>query len=370
MTDIVIVGAFGQRNPGDDALLAAFRVALPGVGITATAADVRRPLDGVRLVPSGSPARVLTAMRRRDALVVGGGTVFKTLPPHTGRRPHDLLRRALLLTGAARACGRPVAFVGVGVGALGDRRARTLARRLAATADLLVVRDTASAEALLEIGVPAPIRVAADPAWALPPVAVEAARNGVLAVVSHQAGGHDVVRSTAEGLAALGLPARLAPWQVGGGGPDDLDSARALRHELAERGLDAAVLLPPADLAEAVAQAATARVVVTGRFHGIVAAALAGTPSVALAHERKLSALSAALGQPAVRPVARPEALAQAVRDALAHGPASPAAVLRQRSLAEDGFRLLRLLVSGGRSLADEDVPALPYVPAEPEVIR
>lgn len=370
MTDVLLVGAFGQRNPGDDALLAAFRAALPGARIAATAADVHRPVEGVRLVPSGSPAAVAAAVRRSDAVVVGGGTVFKTLPPHTRRAPHDLLRRALLLTWTARAAGRPIALVGVGVGALDGRAARALARRVASAADLLVVRDAASAQALVEIGVPGPVRVGADAAWTLPAATAGSPRDGVLVVVSHQAGGDAVVRSTAEGLAALGLPARLVPWQVGGGGRDDLDVARTLRRELAARGLDAPLLPPPADLDEAAAQAAAARVVVTARFHGIVAAAFAGTPSVAVDHERKLGAVSAALGQPSVRPVAPAEDLAQAVRAALARGPATPAAVARQRALAEDGFRLLRLLVSGGRSLAEEDVPALPYVPAEPEVIR
>lgn len=369
MTDVLLVGAFGQRNPGDDALLAAFRAALPGVTLTATAAEAHGAVEGVRLVPPGSPARVAAALRRSDALVVGGGTVFKTLPPHTGRRPHDLLRRGLLLTRAARLGGRPVALVGVGVGALGDRGARALARRLAATADLLVVRDAVSAEALVDLGVPGPVRVGADPAWTLPAPAAGGPRDGVLVVVSHHAGGDEVLRITAESLATLGLAVRVAPWQVGAGARDDLDAARTLRRELGARGLDATVLPPPADLAEATGQAAAARVVVTGRFHGIVAAALAGVPSVALDHERKLGALSAALAQPAVPPAGPAEALAQAVRDALARGPASPAAVGRQRDLAEDSFRLLRLLVSGGRSLADEDVPALPYVPATAEVV-
>lgn len=364
MTDVLLVGAFGQRNPGDDALLTAFCVALPDMRLTAATADVRRPVDGVRLVPSSSPARVFAALRRSDALVVCGGTVFKTLPAHTGRSPHDLLWRALLLTRAARAAGKPVALVGVGVGVLGDRRARVLARLLAATADLLVVRDVASAEALLEVGVPGPVRLGADPAWTLSPVVSGAERSGVLVIASHQAGGDDVVQDTAEALAEMGLPTRIAPWQVGGGGRDDLDVARVLHHALGVRGMTAPILTPPADLTEGALQAASARVVVTGRFHGIVAAALGGTPSVALAHERRLAALSAALEQPSVAPAAPAGELGQAVRSALARGAAPAVAVDRLRTLAEDSFALLRLLVSGGSSLADEDVPALPYIPA------
>ena len=370
MTDVLMVGAFGQRNPGDDALLRSFRAALTDARVTVASDDVGRPVAGVRLVPSRSPRRLAQVLWRSRVLVVAGGVVFKTLPRHTGRPPHDLLRRALLLTHAARAAGRRVAFVGVGAGALGDRQARVLARRVARTADLLVLRDSASAQALLQLGVPGPLRVGADPTWTLPmDLDPDAERDGVLVIVSRQADAGAMVPALADGLAALGLPVRVAPWQLGGTGPDDLDVARLLRQALVARGLDAHILLPPGGLDDAAVQAAAARVVVTARFHGIVAAARAGTPSVALAHEPKLAALSAELGQPAVRPAAAPDELCQAVRDALARGSAAPAVVARQQALAEDGFRLLRLLVSGGESFADEDAPALPYVPAVPDVV-
>src|SRR5690554_5815034 len=162
MAPILLAGAFGQRNPGDEALLAAFCHALGPDALIVTSQDpaaTEREHGVTAMVPSAT--NVAAWLRRGRHLVVGGGTVFKTLHPTSGRRPHSLLLRTLAITRAARSRGITVSMVGVGAGRLPTPRARRLARAVATHADLLVLRDEESATVLAEAGVPTPLRVGA-----------------------------------------------------------------------------------------------------------------------------------------------------------------------------------------------------------------
>lgn len=358
MRRILLAGAFGQRNPGDDALRDAFTRALPGREVVATAGRTDLPA-------------VVRRIRDADAVVVGGGTVFKELRPSSRRPPLDLLSRALALAGAAKATGMPFAMVGVGVGRLTSKRAQVLARHLVRQADLLVLRDDESADALSAIGAPMPIRVGADAAWTL----LDGVPDGgyhpagpVRVALSHEAGDDDLPRRIACALVpvlATGTPVQLQPWQVGGPvAADDLDLARAVRDDL---GASSEIVLPPESLVDAADGMRGCSAVLAMRFHAIPAACVAGVPVVAYDHETKLRGLAGRLGIPALGPEATPTALGDALVAAAASGPVVRPAVLRgQIAAAEEGFRLLRLLLDGGRTFADAaTIGELPLRPEE-----
>jgi polysaccharide pyruvyl transferase WcaK-like protein len=407
MPSVLLAGAFGQRNPGDDALLDAFVRELPGWRCVATSREPARTSarHGVAAVQSRDPRRVLGALRHADALLLAGGTVFKTLGGdvagrgtqagdargrrlRTARRldradgarhPHALLRNALALTTAARLLGRRVALLGVGAGRLDDPGARLLARLLVRSADLLVLRDEESAATLGAIGAPTPFRVGADAAWPLvgapQPDAGAARRDGAIVVAVGRHGGEAALAGRlAEALALVAAvrPAplvRVQPWQVGDTGEDttgldDESHAHLLATALRRRGLAAEVVPPPATLLDARDLVAGARLVIATRFHATVAAAAAGVPFLAVAHEQKLAGLARRLGQPAVAADAAAPQLAAAVADALERRPAPRAAVEAEVAAARDGFRLLRLLLTGGAAAEGDDVGALPLAPA------
>jgi polysaccharide pyruvyl transferase WcaK-like protein len=372
MPTALLAGAFGQRNPGDDALLDAFTAGLPDWDVVATVGAQALPIDGgPRVVPSAEPRRVARMAATADAVIFGGGTVFKALRPQTGRPPLDLLRRALALAYGAKALGKPLALVGVGASPIASREGRVLARRLVAQADLLVLRDEESADVLAAAGAETPFRVGADPAWTLlaePPGDGGERRGPVLVALSHEAGGAGLADDLAAALVPLLAaqhPVSLQPWQIGGAArPDDLDLARAINERL---GGAAQLLLPPADLLDARALFAEARLVVGLRFHALVAAAAAGTRFVAVAHEPKLAALARRLGQPAVcfeggalDPGHLTAAMLAALRDGVAP---RPAAVRGEVARSEQSLCLLRLLLGGGRPEDADTIGTLPLAP-------
>lgn len=360
MSSVLLVGAFGQGNPGDEALCSAFVRALAGDRVVVPSSDpeatARR--HGVQAI-ANSPAAVARELRRCDAVVVGGGTVFKTLRQSTGRRPNSLLRNACLLAAAAKVSGKQVAFVGVGAGDLRGRHARALTRWLVRRVDLLVLRDEESASALAGVGAPAPFWIGADPAWALRPAMTgrgrtPTGRDGVTVALSHHAGDDRLFTALAAAIAPLGedQQIRLQPWQ-----PGDVEIAARLQSRLGAR---ATIVETPTDLDAATASFAGDRLVVALRFHALVAAARAGTPFLAVSHEPKLAGLSRRLGQVSVPVHTGAEVFAAALDRAVEADPPSATAIAGEVAAAVHSLQLLRLLLDGGEIDEPSSLAALP----------
>jgi polysaccharide pyruvyl transferase WcaK-like protein len=374
----LLAGAFGQGNLGDEALLQAFATALPDWRMVATRSDRcahapwGRHSDVVEFegVPSNRPLAVAGQAIRADAVIVGGGTVFKMLDGSTGRHRHSLLANASALVGSASLLGRPVAMVGVGAGRIEGPAATVLTKFLVRHSDLLILRDEESAETLSATGATGPFRVGADPAWTLlaPPEAAGPSRAPrVLVVPSREAAGRiggrgrllRLLAGTIERLRANGVEVALQAWQRDANGIDD-DEAMV---DVLRGQLDASVevVAAPRSLPDAVESIRAFGTVLCLRFHSLVATAAAGTPAVALAHEPKLAGLARRLGQHAVPPTVSPEQLTEATLESIdAPGPA-PAIVKEEIDRAEEGFRLLRVFLAGGTDESDR-LGALPLV--------
>ncbi len=122
----------------------------------------------------------------------------------------------------------------------------------------------------------------------------------------------------------------------------------------------------PPTIGAAVQSMVGSRVVVSFRLHAVVAAAAAGVPAVAVTHETKLGAMARRLAQGAAPVDFEPATLASLVTQAmLAPGPA-PAIIKEQIALAEESFRLLRVLLAGGRSDEADSLGALPLASSPP----
>ena len=165
---ILVLGACGYRNVGDEAILAGLlRQVGPDRRVTVVS---RMPaetaaLHGVRAIPLRAS---VGALRSHRSLIIGGGGLF-------GRDMGALGRLIPLYGLLASSLGLKVAIQGVGV----DRETRPVAasllRRLGRRAVALSVRDARSAETLAESGLAA--EVVPDLSAGLEPAAAARGRD-------------------------------------------------------------------------------------------------------------------------------------------------------------------------------------------------
>jgi polysaccharide pyruvyl transferase WcaK-like protein len=369
MPTALLAGAFGQRSPDDEAVLEAFLAALPEWQIIVTSSEpsLTAATHGCRAVPARDLRALGRALLEADAIVLAGGTVFRMLHGRAGRSMHDLLTWALLLAAGGQVTGKPVAMLGIGADPLPDARARRLARALVRCADLLVLRDEESAHALSAAGAPTPFRVGADPAWTLVDESPTAAQDGerVLVALGHPAEAGNLADRLAAALGPLvtsGLKVELQPWQDSHGATRGGGMASALAARLGGR---VQVAAPPANPGDAKMCMTGARLVVCLCSFAMMVAAAAGTPFVAIAHEHKHVGLARRLQQPAVPISADPATITDKILGGLGgQAAASPAAVRAEIARAAEGFRLLRLLLTGGAASELDTFGGLSLVPA------
>jgi polysaccharide pyruvyl transferase CsaB len=173
---IAVSGYYGFKNAGDDAILmalvATIRALAPGAEITVLSScpAETRQLYGVRAVNRWNPCGVIWTLLRSDLLLSGGGGLLQDV---TGVRS---ICYYLVVVALALAVGRPVVYYAQGVGPVRTRFGRWLARVVSNRVDLITVRDQASRDDLLAMGIcRPPLVVTADPVLALNPAQLNSA---------------------------------------------------------------------------------------------------------------------------------------------------------------------------------------------------
>jgi polysaccharide pyruvyl transferase WcaK-like protein len=311
---IFLVGLYGVRNLGDEAIRETIERGARRFGAEVTWYSTRRPQEdprAVRLRGRGFP-RYLHACLAADRVVLGGGGILKD---EGIGLPLELLATA----GIARLRGRPVTLLAVGVGPFYSRLGRVAVAATARLACIRTVRDAESARSLEGLGVGA-VEVGADPMfsglYAVPEAASptqDAARPRALIAVRpwfHMDADHGRRRWPAfrDALAALVTELARRGWTVELAclyWPED----RVAAEEIADRAGDAEALTVvhgPMTWPELVRRAQASDVVVAMRYHGLAAAAVAGSPVVALPYEPKVQSLATELEVSAV-PVDAPD---------------------------------------------------------------
>jgi polysaccharide pyruvyl transferase WcaK-like protein len=316
---ILVVGAYGYRNTGDEAILAGLLHTLAGRIVTVVS---RSPAETSALhrVAAIGPHAAVRALRTHRTVLIGGGGLFGR---DMGRIGRLLPSYGLLAAGL----GRTVLVEGVGVDAGLAGTNRRLVARLLSAADQVTVRDEASARVIREWGI-APL-VADDLSARMPSATVRIGR-GLL-----RAAGVDDRRpviglcltavndalTPAVAAAAVDLMQRHPESQFCFIPMSQHPSVQRHNDLLLARSLQAAnaslrIVEGPHHPAAILSLFSSLDAVVAMRYHGLLFAERAGTPLIPIAYADKCLAWLEERGMQPVKPTGR--ALSSALLRALA----------------------------------------------------
>ncbi len=307
---LVISGYYGYGNTGDEAILTALvdelRRCYPDVRFTVLSAAPEATARQYKMeaIPRWSLRAIWRALRGADLLISGGGGLIQDA---TSRLSPFYYLGILRL---ARLAGTPYMIFAQGLGPLHCRLARWATARCFRHAAAITVRDEPSARLLSQLGVTTPpIEVTADPALLLKPCpphrTVELLRKlglseaaPLIGITLRSWAACDVVGSVAALIRHLhesqAGQVLLIPFQPG----EDLGLAWRVASEAAAAPvtiLDQA--LEPRELLGIISRL---DLLISMRLHGLIFAASAQVPAVALSYDPKVEAFARRAGQPTI----------------------------------------------------------------------
>ena len=306
---VLLCGYYGEHNLGDDALLATLLALLPSYcPVVVTAQDHRQVQAqfGVVTCHRSEPIRLLWALVRTQVLVLGGGSL---LQDSTSQR--SLLYYVALIL-AARLLGRPVLLWGQGLGPLKTRTSRLLARLSLHLVQGITWRDDQSAAMAAAWGIHAP--VGRDPVWSLPRRNAVYSTDGPIAgaiclcwrptSLLNDAGWRQLENQVIEDAKRHQAPVCLVPFHA----RQDASLLKSCAARLEAAGLVCQFWRPrtPWDFMEGLA---SVHLVVAMRLHGVILAAMADRPLLALSYDPKVDAAATAMAIPSIN-LADPNGLA------------------------------------------------------------
>ncbi|MFM9630641.1 polysaccharide pyruvyl transferase family protein [Streptomyces galilaeus] len=250
--------------------------------------------------------RTAAWVRRHDVVIVPGmGVLEATLPLRPWGFPYSLF----LLCASGRLLRTRVALVGVGADAISDRPTRALVRGAARLAAYRSYRDALSRDAMRAMGVDTSRdEVYPDLAFALPTPAASAPSGPpgppgpvCVGVMDFHGGNDDRARAEEIHRRYLDGTTRFVRALVEDGRPVRLLTGDACDAAVVAAILDAVdsplvTAAEAASLADLMKETTAADAVVATRYHNLVCALKAGTPTLALSYAAKSSALMESMG--------------------------------------------------------------------------
>lgn len=300
---VLICGAYGKGNSGDDAILTAmvrsFRAQDPDLPMYVTSrAPAQTARDaGVASVYTFHPWKVRRLMRRTVLYLSGGGSLIQDA---TSSRS---LWYYLNSIRTAKRRGNAVMMFGCGIGPVRWRANRKRAARIIqANVDQIALRDRASLRELDSLGVHGiPTQVTADLAFLVPPadpalVEADCAAHGIaqdehlliLAPRPWEGMSHhleDFAAAAVYGRRTYGWkPVLLAMEPL-----KDRQTCRQIAELITAAGVDCPVLEASKDASVVAGLIRRADAVLGMRLHALIFAAAQGTPFAGIAYDPKIS---------------------------------------------------------------------------------
>lgn len=305
---VLICGAYGRGNSGDEAILRAIIASMrsidPLMPLTVMTRKPRetRLLYGVRAIYTFNVPQFFRRSRRTQLFINGGGSLIQD---STSSRS---LYYYLLTIWLSHHVGARVLMYGCGIGHVERPFNRRLARLvLDRNAELITVRDLISLDELHEMGITQPVvRPAADPALSLQPASDEDAcqylrQHGLdpdgryICFSLRQWKDFDNYAAFAEtadyARKTYGLEAVFMPIEQ----PSDVPPSQKTA-QLMQSGSH---LLPAPDYVElTMAVMRRMKLICAMRLHALVFSAAANTPFIAVSYDIKVSSFMKYVGNP------------------------------------------------------------------------
>ncbi|MFF2164323.1 polysaccharide pyruvyl transferase family protein [Streptomyces sp. NPDC058175] len=247
--------------------------------------------------------RTAAWVRRHDVVIVPGmGVLEATLPLRPWGFPYSLF----LLCASGRLLGTPVALVSVGAAEIGNRATRALVRWSARLAMYRSYRDAHSRDAMRAMGVDtARDKVYVDLAFALPTPEAGAPSGSpgpvCVGVMDFHGSNDDRARADEIHRRYLDGTIRLVRTLA-----EEGRQVRLLTGDTCDAPVVATILdavdsplvtaAEPSSLADLMKEMAAADTVVATRYHNLICALKAGTPTLALSYAAKSDALMDRMG--------------------------------------------------------------------------
>lgn len=304
---VLICGAYGKGNAGDDSILEAILGQMRSIDPDMPSFVLsRNPKETRQRYRVGAyhtfDPRFILKMCRTKLYINGGGSLIQDVTS-TRSLSYYLANIAL-----AKLCGNPVLMYGCGIGPVSVPKNRKKAGRIIdRCADVITLRDPESAQELAAMGVRKPqIRITADPALLLPPASdtrvdgyllsqnMDPHGRYALFVLRPWKGFDAVCARIAEAAQTLyetqGLTPVFLALEAGRDLPVSLQTAELVRcpHH---------VLSAPKDGDLIVGLMTRMQVVVSMRLHALIFAAGQGIPLVGIVYDPKVSGFLNYLGQ-------------------------------------------------------------------------
>ncbi len=306
---VVVCGAYGHGNAGDDAILKSIihsvRHLDPYVPITVLAKNTQSIKQRYRVnaVYTFNLPKILRQMGKSRLYINGGGTLIQNATSHRS------LWYYLLTLWAAKRLGNLVDMYGCGIGPVQGRRNQKLVRRvLNSSVDTITLREPDSLGELESYGVTRPrVKLSSDPALVLP-AASQAEADRFLRSQGLNPQGRYICfllrswRGFGEKAGILARCAERARDQLGLepvflpiNSLQDQTAAQAVLAQMKQPGIS--LEADPAPGPELlIALLARMSVVVSMRLHGLIFSSLSGAPLVGVSYDPKIGSYLRYLG--------------------------------------------------------------------------
>lgn len=154
MDKILLLGAYGQSNLGDELLLKTFLDLFKGYKVVVNSTNPEQTTRKFKIDSFNTykePIKLLKNLLTCRIVAIGGGSQFKELPAVFGRNKLSILISLFVITFIAKIFFKKVYFLNVGAGPLKSSGSKLLTKVISFISNKVIVRDTQSYELMKSI---------------------------------------------------------------------------------------------------------------------------------------------------------------------------------------------------------------------------